>query len=119
MAGLFIIFNSMLSMEKFIKDNHYYLFYLALAVYPKFLFILDENLENLKIDVWVGQKVDTVGQVGKQRQITGFQTHQSPVVIDKGERAELSTDQYLPIGNTILENLVIVKKNPEFTEEQR
>lgn len=54
MAGLFIIFISMLSMEKFLSENHYYLFYLALAVYPKFLFILDEKLENIKVDVRVG-----------------------------------------------------------------
>ena len=61
MAGLYIILVSMLSMETFIKENHYYLFYLGLSIYPKFLFILDKDLKNVKVDVRVGQKVDTVG----------------------------------------------------------
>lgn len=47
---------------------------------------LNENLENQSINVRVGQAVDTVGQAGKPKKITGFQTHTSPVVINYGER---------------------------------
>lgn len=119
-AGLFMFFHSMLNLEEFlIKNNHYMFYYFSLGFYPKMLFVLDENLENVKVNVRVGQAIDTVGQVGKPRKITGFQTHTSPVVIDNGERAELATEEYIPCGETILENLIIVKKNPDYVEEER
>jgi len=34
----------------------------------------------------VGAGIDTVGQVGNPRTITGFQTHDSPVLLAYGER---------------------------------
>ena len=64
----------------------------------------------------VGQAVDTVGQAGKPRTITGFQTHTSPVLIGQGERAELATEKYVSIGH-VLEGLVILKPNPEYMDE--
>lgn len=39
------------------------------------------------------QAVDVVGQAGKPKTITGFQTHTTPVLLAYGERAELATDQ--------------------------
>jgi 26S proteasome regulatory subunit N1 len=56
------------------------------------LMTFDENLELLNTSVRVGQAVDTVGQAGKPKTITGFQTHTTPVLISFGERAELATD---------------------------
>ena len=32
-------------------------------------------------------------------------------------RAELGTDEYIPIQDMVLENFVIVKKNPEYVPE--
>ena len=55
--------------------------YLGLSLNPKYLFVLDENLKEMDINVRVGQALDTVGQVGKPRQVTGFQTHTAPVII--------------------------------------
>jgi 26S proteasome regulatory subunit N1 len=119
-AGLFMFFHSMMNVEEFlIKNNHYLFYYFSLAFYPKMLFIIDENLQNMKINVRVGQAIDTVGQVGKPRKITGFQTHTSPVIINNGERCELATEEYIPLRETILENLVIVTKNPDYIEEER
>ncbi len=61
-AGLFIIFNAMLDMqENLIKNHHYMLYYTALGIYPKMLFVLDENLENVDVTLRVGQSLDTVG----------------------------------------------------------
>ena len=34
-----------------------------------------------------------VGQAGKPKTITGFQTHTTPVLLAYGERAELATDE--------------------------
>ena len=62
----------------------------------------------------VGQAVDTVGQAGAPKTITGFQTHTTPVLLNHNERAELVTDEYLPMS-TILEGIVILKKNPHAT----
>ena len=41
--------------------------YLGLSFNPKYLFVLDENLQEMDINVRVGQALDTVGQVGKPR----------------------------------------------------
>ena len=86
-AALIVLAFSMLHTEDFlVKNNHYLIYYLSLAINPKMLFFLDEDLKEVKVSVRVGQAVDTVGQVGKPRKITGFQTHTSPVVINLGER---------------------------------
>jgi 26S proteasome regulatory subunit N1 len=61
------------------------------------------------------QAVDVVGQAGKPKTITGFQTHTTPVLLSFGERAELATEEYLPCTN-VLEGFVILRKNPEYTD---
>ena len=63
--------------------------------------------------------MDTVTLVGNPRSITGFQTHKSPVVLQNGERAEIAEEEYIPVSNIVLENFVIVKKNPEFEKDQK
>jgi 26S proteasome regulatory subunit N1 len=77
---------------------------------------LNENLEPLQTQVRVGQAVDTVGAAGKPKKITGFQTHDTPVLIAHGERAELATEQFLPV-TPILENFVILRENPDWEAE--
>ena len=61
----------------------------------------------------MGQAVDVVGQAGKPKTITGFQTHTTPVLLSCGERAELATEEYLPV-TPIMEGFVILKKNPDY-----
>jgi len=73
-----------------------------------------KNLQNLPVSVRVGQAVDVVGQAGQPKKITGFQTHISPVLLAYGERAELATEEYIPVSDTILENIIILKKNPDY-----
>jgi 26S proteasome regulatory subunit N1 len=69
--------------------------------------------------VRVGQAVDTVAQVGNPRTITGFQTHTSPIVFSYGDRAEIGTEEYIHTNkNVIIENFIIVKKNPDFDKEK-
>lgn len=45
----------------------------------------------------------------------GFQTHTTPVLMSAGERAELGSEQYLPLS-PILEGTVILKPNPDYVE---
>jgi 26S proteasome regulatory subunit N1 len=40
-------------------------------MYPRFLMTFDENLKPLPVSVRVGQAVDTIGQAGKPKTITG------------------------------------------------
>lgn len=118
MAGLFIMANAMLDTEKILIEKfHFTIYYLVCSIYPRMAFTLNENLDNFPIDVRVGQAIDTVTLVGNPRSITGFQTHKSPVILQYGERAELAEEEWMLASNTVLENFVIVKKNPEFKKE--
>ncbi|RKP34831.1 proteasome 26S subunit [Dimargaris cristalligena] len=98
-------------------NSHYLLYYLVRAMYPRFLITMDENLQPLNVTVRVGQAVDVVGQAGKPKTITGFQTHSTPVLLAHSERAELATEEYIPLSK-VLEGFVILKKNPDYMEEE-
>jgi len=40
-------------------------------------------------------------------------------LINTGDRAELATEEYIPVAkNTIMEDIVILKKNPKWLAEQ-
>ena len=69
--------------------------------------------ESLHLSLLTPQAVDVVGQAGKPKTITGFQTHTTPVLLAHGERAELATEEFLPV-TPILEGFVILRKNPNY-----
>lgn len=51
----------MLNFEEFlVKNNHYLIYHLALALYPKMMFTVDEDLNNVPINIRVGTAIDTV-----------------------------------------------------------
>lgn len=85
------------------------------AMQPRMLVTFDEELNQLQVPVRVGMAVDVVGQAGKPKTITGFQTHTTPVLLTMGERAELATEEYLPL-TPIMEGFVILKKNPNYVK---
>uniref|UniRef100_A0A6M2DYB3 26S proteasome non-ATPase regulatory subunit 2 n=1 Tax=Xenopsylla cheopis TaxID=163159 RepID=A0A6M2DYB3_XENCH len=93
--------------------SHYLLYALATAMQPRMLVTFDEDLNSLAVPVRVGMAVDVVGQAGKPKTITGFQTHTTPVLLSLGERAELATDEYIPL-TPIMEGFVVLRKNPDF-----
>ena len=43
----------------------------------------------------------------------GFQTHTTPVLLAHGERAELATEEYIPL-TPIMEGFVMLRKNPDY-----
>lgn len=109
-AGLLAVIVAMIDAKQFItKDAHYLLYFLVTAMHPRFLVTLDENLKPLTVNVRVGQAVDVVGQAGRPKTITGWQTQSTPVLLGFGERAELEDEEYISVSNT-LEGLVILKK---------
>lgn len=109
-AGLLTVLVAMIDAKQFIlAEHHYLLYFLITAMHPRFLVTLDENLQPLTVNVRVGQAVDVVGQAGRPKTITGWQTQSTPVLLSYGERAELEDEEYIPLSPT-LEGLVILRK---------
>ena len=109
-AGLLTVLVSMIDAKQFVlAEHHYLLYFLITAMYPRFLVTLDEDFKPLTVNVRVGQAVDIVGQAGRPKTITGWQTQSTPVLLAYGERAELEDEQYIPLSST-LEGLVILRK---------
>ncbi|KAG0679467.1 proteasome regulatory particle base subunit [Pichia californica] len=114
LAGLLTVCIALLDPKSFILDqNSNLLYYLTPAIKPRMLVTVDENLEPIKVNVRVGQAVDTVGAAGKPKTITGWVTHSTPVLLGFGERAELETDEYISYASS-MEGVVILKKNPDY-----
>ena len=111
LAGvLALLFSAFDLKHNLLGSTHYLLYTLAPSITPRMLVTLDEDGEMLPVSVRVGQAVDTVGQAGQPRRITGFQTHTTPVLLAAGERAELvDGDQYEAVP-TVLEGLVVLRK---------
>ncbi|KAF8252120.1 26S proteasome regulatory complex, non-ATPase subcomplex, Rpn1 subunit [Wilcoxina mikolae CBS 423.85] len=108
-AGLLMVVVSLLDAKSFILGSHHYLLYFIVpAMHPRFLITLDEEMKPLPVSVRVGQAVDVVGQAGRPRTITGWQTQYTPVLLSYGERAELEDEEYIALSHT-LEGLVVLK----------
>ncbi|KAJ8122023.1 hypothetical protein ONZ43_g1679 [Nemania bipapillata] len=115
-AGLLTVLVAMIDAKQFITSNaHYLLYFLVTAMHPRFLVTLDEDLKPLTVNVRVGQAVDVVGQAGRPKTITGWQTQSTPVLLAYGERAELEDEEYISVSST-LEGLVILRKNPDWED---
>ncbi|KAM0960376.1 hypothetical protein ACFX2I_025331 [Malus domestica] len=117
LAGIVTVLHACLDMKAIILGKyHYILYFITLAMQPRMLLTVDENLKPLSVPVRVGQAVDVVGQAGRPKTITGFQTHSTPVLLAAGDRAELATEKYIPLS-PILEGFVILKENPDYRED--
>ncbi|KAI0746883.1 armadillo-type protein [Daedaleopsis nitida] len=118
-AGLLATLTAFTETKSFILDKyHWMLYFLTPAMYPRFLITLDEDLNTIPATVRVGQAVDVVGQAGKPRTISGFQTHSTPVRLGTTERAELATEEFIPFAH-VLEGFVILQKNPGWEREDK
>lgn len=119
-AGLFVPLVAAMKLKETLLDKEHYLLYtLALAMRPRILVALDTELKPLATLVRVGQAVDNVGKSGSQKGITGFQTHNTPVLMGFKDRVEMATQEYIPLQKSqILEGFVIMKKNPDYTREE-
>jgi len=116
-AGLLSVIVSFTDARSFVLAKHsWMLYWLVTAMYPQFLITLDEQMEEKHVTVRVGQAVNTVGLAGTRMGISGFQTHQTPVRIGTGERAELGTNEFFPY-TTVLEDFVVLKKNEGYDAE--
>jgi len=118
LAGILTVLHASMDIKNVILGkSHYLLYTLVLAMYPRLLMTFDANLKPLPVSVRVGQAVDTVGQAGRPKTITGFQTHNTPVLLGFGDRAELATDDYLTL-TSVLEGFAILKVNPQASKKE-
>jgi 26S proteasome regulatory subunit N1 len=118
-AGLLATLTAFTDAKAFVLDKyHWMLYFLVTAMYPRFLITLDEELNSVPVTVRVGQALDVVGQAGKPRTISGFQTHQTPVRLGTTERAELATEEFIPFAH-VLEGFVVLQKNPGWEKEDK
>jgi 26S proteasome regulatory subunit N1 len=82
LAGIVSLMHILLDFDSLVLGKHHYLlFVLACTIRPRMLVTLDEDLKPLPVSVRVGVAVDTVGQAGRPKTITGFQTHTTPVLL--------------------------------------
>lgn len=89
LAGILISIFSFTESALILGKYQYLIFTLCLSINPRMVMVVDENLNPRNdIQLMVGTAVDTVGQSGNQRTITGFQVHNSPVLIAIGERLD-------------------------------
>jgi len=117
LAAVLVILHSCIDMKSTLLDKyHYILFYLTCATNPRMLVTVNKDLSWKPVTVRVGQAVETVGQAGKPKSITGFQTHTTPVVLGSKERVELATEEVIS-ASSVLEGLVILKENPNYTSD--
>lgn len=120
LGGMLVLLHSCLDLKNTLLDKtHYLLYYLTCAMNPRMLITVNEEMEWRPVTVRVGQAVETVGQAGKPRRITGFQTHTSPVLLATTDRAELGTEEVLSVSGQVLEGVVIVKENPDYEVEEK
>mmetsp|Transcript_19322 Transcript_19322/g.29776 ORF Transcript_19322/g.29776 Transcript_19322/m.29776 type:complete len:931 (-) Transcript_19322:146-2938(-) len=118
LGSMLILIHSFLDLKNTLLDkSHYLLYYLTCAMNPRMLITVNEDMSWRPVTVRVGQAVETVGQAGKPKRITGFQTHTSPVLLASKERAELGTDEVLSVSS-VLEGIVILKDNPDYEPEE-
>ncbi len=115
MGGLLVLATVMTNAKGllFTQHMHWLLYYVVPCMSARMLITVDDAGEPVPVSVRVGQAVDTVGQVGNPKSVTGFQTHTTPVLLGAGERVEMATDEYLPMTH-VLEGVVLVKKNPDY-----
>ncbi|KAG4170297.1 hypothetical protein ERO13_A12G139150v2, partial [Gossypium hirsutum] len=111
LAGLVTMLHACLDMKSIILGKyHFVLYYLVLAMKPRMLITLDKNLEPILVPVRVGKAVDVVGQVGRPKTITSFQTYSTPILLATSEKTKLATEKYVPFS-PILEGYIILIEN--------
>ena len=82
------------------------------AARPRCVMLLDNKHENatLKVNMRVGQAVDTTGQAGSVRNISGFQPLEAPVLLGPGERAVLVEGEKYKVATHLMDGFVFAEE---------
>jgi 26S proteasome regulatory subunit N1 len=74
LAGLLTVLHACLDLQATLLDKyHFLLFLLAPAMNTRYLLTVDDQLQVVSATARVGLAVETVGQAGRPKTITGFQ----------------------------------------------
>lgn len=74
MGGLLTVLHACIDLKGTVLDKfHFLLYHLTVAMNPRYLLTVDAALQPVKTSVRVGMAVETVGQAGRPKTITGFQ----------------------------------------------
>lgn len=119
-AGVLSFIHTAMDCEKtLLGDYHFMAFTLVPAMAPRMLLTVNDKVEKVDAQVRVGERVDTVAVAGKPKTITGFQTQQSPVLLQDGDRAELVPGKYQVVASgTVLEGIVVIEARKETAEDK-
>lgn len=75
LAGIVTVLHTCLNMQSTILGEYPYMLYtLVLAMQPRMLLTVDEDLKSLPVPVCVGQAVDVAGQAGQPRTMASEHT---------------------------------------------
>lgn len=88
---------------------HLNMYHLVPAIHPRWLLTLDENQNPVQVQVRVGQAVDTAGLAGEPKRMTGYRTHNTPILLAFDEKAQIGSDEWQALTD-ICEGVVIVRK---------
>jgi 26S proteasome regulatory subunit N1 len=79
-GGILAVLHACIDIKGTLLDKlHYLLYFLAPAMNPRYLSLMDAETGKLvKGSVRVGQAVETVGQAGRPKTISGFQVSDAP-----------------------------------------
>ncbi|CUI15396.1 proteasome regulatory non-ATPase subunit, putative [Bodo saltans] len=114
LVGLMGLFTCALDLPGTILDRYHYMLYaITPAINPRAIIAVDTKLEPIPngVTVRIGQPIDTVTLAGKPKTITGFQTHNTPVLLGDGDRAEIAPGKYRSLG-AVVEGVIIVEEKP-------
>lgn len=113
LAGILSVLHASLTLKTTLLDKyHYLLYFLTTAMNTRVMSTVDTDLNPIATNVRVGQAIETVGQAGRPKTISGFQTHTTPVLLGNKERAELASTEWVSVAS-IIEGMVILEKAPE------
>jgi 26S proteasome regulatory subunit N1 len=90
-----------------IIDRFYFLvLLLSLGVRTKYVITLDSSGAIVKTGIRVGTPVDVSGVAGRPKRISGAQTHETPVILQPSEAAEITEQTPL---TSLVEDIVVVE----------
>jgi len=110
-AGVLAVALTSLDLSGTLLGSHHTLLHcLAPAILPRMVMTLDAHTrEPVTVDVRIGTAVETVGQAGRPKTITGFQTHTTPALMNARDRAEVAAEEWEPVCS-VLEGVVLLRK---------
>ncbi|KAH7821067.1 putative proteasome 26S subunit [Monocercomonoides exilis] len=110
LVGLITFAHVIAHTSDYLLAHHQFLLYtLYPAIRTRCMTVVGDDNMSKEVSLRIGQATDVAGLPGKPNVVTGFQTMTSPVVLQAGQRIEITDLEWEPISD-ICEGVVVVKK---------